>query len=122
MTHNERVQASIIAQQFQKAYVYQAAQMIVSEIKAKGQSCLFSKTDDGFEISFGQMYDKHIFVKLENGRVSEMVQGVKGKSCVSLTEELENLLSSPDIELNTEWTSEYYDSPDGTLELYNLDY
>lgn len=122
MNANERMRANDIAQEFQKGYVQQVAQLMISKMENKGHSCLLSETDEGFEISFGQMYDKHISVKLENGRVSEMVQGVKGQNCVSLTEALENLLSSPDVELNTEWTNEYYDSPDGKLEIYNLDY
>lgn len=60
-------------------------------------------------------------IKFDNGRVIEEVQGGKGDSCISLTEALENMLSSPDVELQSEWTEEYYESDDSSLTIYNMD-
>lgn len=46
---------------------------------------------------------------------------IKGQSCQSITEALENMLSSADVELNTEWTEEYYEPDDDSmLKIYDL--
>ena len=57
-----------------------------------------------------------------NGKktVEEKVVGVKGSSCVSLTEAIENMLSSAEVELNSEWTKEYYQEETDNLEIYEL--
>ena len=65
------------------------------------------------------MYDKSILVNFDGNAVEEKVVGVKGKSCQSLTETLENLLSSPEVELHTYWTEEYHQNDDNES-VYNL--
>ncbi|MBS4771348.1 MAG: DUF2997 domain-containing protein [Proteobacteria bacterium] len=91
-------------------------------MEQNGHSCLLAENSDGFEIKFGTVYEKSLLVKLQNGRVIESVSGVKGQSCQSITEALENMLSSADVELNTEWTEEYYEPDDGSmLKIYDLE-
>jgi len=120
MSVDEQEEAKQIADEFQKAYIKEAAKEVVQKMNAQGQQTLLTETDSGYEIKFGLLYGKSILLKFSNGRVIEEVQGVKGESCVSLTEVLENMLSSPDVSLSTEWTDEYYETEDETIKLYNL--
>ena len=107
--------------EFKKQYIKCAAERVIQQMTQNGQNCLMEENSQGFEIKFGLMYEKSLLVKLENGRVIESVRGVKGQSCQSITEALENMLSSPDVELNTEWTEEYYEPDDGnSLRVYDL--
>ncbi len=112
--------AKRMGKEFQKQYVKCAAQQVMKQMELNGQSCLLEENSDGFEIKFGLMYEKSLLVKLQNGRVNERVRGVKGQSCQSITEALENMLSSADVELNTEWTEEYYEADDETFKIYNI--
>ncbi len=109
-----------MGKEFQKQYIKCTAQQVMKQMELNGQSCLLKENSDGFEIKFGLMYEKSLLVKLQNGRVNERVRGVKGQSCQSITEALENMLSSADVELNTEWTEEYYEADDETFKIYNI--
>lgn len=110
-----------MGKEFQKQYVKCAAQQVIRQMEQNGHSCLLAENSDGFEIKFGTVYEKSLLVKLQNGRVIESVSGVKGQSCQSITEALENMLSSADVELNTEWTEEYYEPDDDSmLKIYDL--
>lgn len=120
MSWDEEREAKQIGKEFQKQYVKCAAQQIVKQMEQNGLSCLLEENSEGFEIKFGLMYERSLFVKLQNGRVIERVRGVKGQSCQSITEALENMLSSADVELNTEWTDEYYENSDDGLKIYDL--
>lgn len=121
MSFSEEREAKQMGKEFQKQYVKCAAQQVVKQMEQNGHSCLLEENSEGFEIKFGLMYEKSLLVKLQNGRVIESVRGVKGQSCQSITEALENMLSSADVELNTEWTDEYYENSDDGLAIYNLD-
>lgn len=116
---DERI-AKQMGKEFQKQYVKCAAQQVMKQMEQNGHSCLLEENYEGFEIKFGLMYEKSLFIKLQNGRVIERVRGVKGQSCQSITEALENMLSSADVELNTEWTDEYYENSDDGLKIYDL--
>lgn len=116
---DERI-AKRMGKEFQKQYVKCATQQVIKQMEQNGHSCLLEENSDGFEIKFGLMYEKSLLIKLQNGRVIEKVSGVKGQSCQSITEALENMLSSADIELNTEWTEEYYEAADETFKIYNI--
>ena len=120
MSWDEECEAKQMGKEFQKQYVKCAAQQIVKQMEQNGLSCLLEENSEGFEIKFGLMYEKSLFVKLQNGRVIESVRGVKGQSCQSITAALENMLSSADVELNTEWTEEYYENSDDGLKIYDL--
>lgn len=121
MTSQEARISEQMADEFKKQYVKCAAEEVMHQMRLKGQNCLMVENSQGFEIKFGALYDKSLLVKLENGRVVESVHGIKGKSCQSITEALENMLSSADVELNTEWTEEYYEPDDsGALKVYDL--
>ena len=121
MSWTESNYAKQLGREFQKLYVEETAQQFVNQMTQNGTNCLLDKTDSGCIIRFGTMYEKSILIKLDNGRVVEEVQGVKGNSCVSITEALENMLSSQDVQLDTEWTSEYYEDPTDGLSIYNLE-
>ena len=121
MSSSEERIATRMGKEFQKQYVKCAAQQVIKQMEQNGHSCLLAENSDGFEIKFGTVYEKSLLVKLQNGRVIESVSGVKGQSCQSITEALENMLSSADVELNTEWTEEYYAPDDGSmLKIYDL--
>lgn len=122
MSSSESRIAKRMGEEFQKQYVKCAVQQIMQQLEQNGYNSLLEENSDGFEIKFGLMYEKSLLVKLQNGRVIESVSGVKGQSCQSLTEALENMLSSADVELNTEWTEEYFkDSQDEALKIYCID-
>ena len=121
MTPQEESISESMANEFKLSYIKEVAKEVVKQMNGKGENALLEETKNGYEIKFGQIYDKSILIKFNNGRVIEEVQGVKGKSCVSLTEALENMLSSPDVELQSEWTEEYYDEPDNGLTIYNME-
>ena len=104
--------AQEMAEEFRNTYIKEVAKVVVKKMESQGKQAKLEKTSSGYEIRFGLLYDKSILIKFDNGRVIEEVKGVKGKSCVSLTEALENMLSSDEVDLDTEWTSEYYDDPD----------
>lgn len=121
MTADDAALARIMANEFQNLYVKNAVQAVMKKFENQGISCCMEESQSGFEIKFGNLYEKSLFIKLQNGRVVENVKGVKGQSCQSITEVLENMLSSEDVELNTEWTEEYYEDPDDGLTIYNLE-
>ena len=121
MSLSEERIARRMGKEFQKQYVKCAAQQVIRQMEQNGHSCLLAENSDGFEIKFGTVYEKSLLVKLQNGRVIESVSGVKGQSFQSITEALENMLSSADVELNTEWTEEYYEPDDDSmLKIYDL--
>ena len=117
----EKQYATALSEQFRKTYLHEVAEVFVSNMTARGTNCMLDESKDGLAVRFGTMYEKSIFIKFENGRVVEEVHGVKGENCASLTEALENMLSSEDVDLNTEWTEEYYEDPDNGLNIYNME-
>jgi hypothetical protein len=121
MSRDEAHYATQLENEFRRQYIKAVAQSVIEKMEKNGNNCLLDETDKGFSIHFGSLYEKSILIKFDNGRVIEEVQGVKGKSCTSLTEALENMLSSPDVELNSEWTEEYYESPEDGLTIYNME-
>ena len=121
MTSAEANISRQMAEEFKQTYIKEVAKEVVKQMNAKGETAILEEKPSGYEIRFGQTYDKSILIKFNSGRVIEEVQGVKGDGCVSLTEALENMLSSPDVELQSEWTEEYYESPDSGLTIYNME-
>lgn len=121
MNWKEETYAKKLGTEFQKTYIEEVAKNFIEQMTQNGTNCLLYKEDNGYVIRFGSMYEKSILIKFENGRVIEEVQGVKGKSCKSVTEALENMLSTEDTALNTEWTSEYYEDSGEGLSIYNLE-
>ena len=119
MGSSDRDRTRLMEDEFRKEYIKLAAGQFVDHMLSNGMNAVLGETDEGFSISFGNSYEKSILLKFENGRVVEEVQGVKGQNCASLTEALENMLSSKDADLNTEWTDEYYET-DSELYVYEL--
>ena len=120
MTETDKRKSKQLASEFQTIYIEEVAKLFVDKMCQKGINAILNKEDKGFSINFGPFYEKSILIKFDNGRVIEEVHGVKGESCVSLTEALENMLSSADVELNSEWTEEYYEGFEEGLAIYNL--
>lgn len=120
MTSKEQRISKKLAAEFQTAYIQEVAKDVVKLMNNNGETAILEKTVFGYEIKFGQFYDKSIFIKLDNEKIIEEVRGVKGNSCVSLTETLENMLSSPNIELLSTWTEEYNQNSDDGLSIYKL--
>lgn len=121
MNWKEETYAKQLGIEFQKTYIGKVAENFIEQMAQNGTNCLLDKEDNGYIIRFGSMYEKSILIKFENGRVIEEVQGVKGKNCKSVTKALENVLSTEDTTLNTEWTSEYYEDSGDRLSIYNLE-
>ncbi len=121
MNWKEETYAKQLGTEFQKTYIGKVAENFIEQMVQNGTNCLLDKEDNGYVIRFGSMYEKSILIKFENGRVIEEVQGIKGKNCKSVTEALENMLSTEDATLNTEWTSEYYEDSGDGLSIYNLE-
>lgn len=120
MTSSEKRISKSMAKEFQEMYVKEVANVFVNKMQEKGINAVLDEDSKGFIVRFGSIYEKSVLIKMDNGRVMEEVHGVKGESCVSLTEALENMLSSADVELNSEWTEEYYEDPEDGLTIYNL--
>ncbi|MBE6450109.1 MAG: DUF2997 domain-containing protein [Alphaproteobacteria bacterium] len=123
--HNMSVEEEEIskkmANEFKHEYVKTTVEKFKKKLERKGIDCILKDTPKGWEICFGAMYEKSIFVKLNKNKIEEQVSGVKGKSCSSLTGALEDMLSSSDVDLNTRWTEEYYQTEDDELKVYNLE-
>lgn len=121
MTYDEERISKKMADEFKKMYIEETVKEVVKELNLSGNPAVWEKNRDGFVIKFGQLYDKTISVKM-NGKktIEEQVLGVKGTSCVSLTSAIENLLSSDEVELNSEWTEEYYEEETDGLKIYEL--
>ena len=89
MTPQEENVSAAMANEFKQTYIKEVAKEVVKQMNTNGEDAILEETKAGYEIRFGQTYDKSILIKFNNGRVIEKVQGVKGDSCVSLTEALE---------------------------------
>lgn len=94
MSRAEKKIAKKMEEEYRHEYIKIVAEQAVDYMQTKGQDAKLSQTENGFAINFGLSYEKSISIKFEEGQVIEEVQGVKGESCVSLTETLEN--KSPD--------------------------
>lgn len=110
-----------IADEFQRMYIQEVSKEIVQRMNAEGKNAIVEQLTNGYQIRFGQLYDKSISIRWNNDKLTESVQGWKGKSCIKLTEALENMLSSPNVELQSEWTEEYYTEPENEIEIYNME-
>lgn len=79
-----------------------------------------NNTKKGWKICFGKTYEKSVLVNFDGKNIEEQVSGIKGGSCSSLTRVLEDMLSSPEVDLHTRWTEEYYQTEEDDLKVYNL--
>ena len=123
MNGNDRQYAQMLEDAFRKEYIKISAQEVVYKMLSQGHNAMLSETSKELTIMFGDTYEKSITIKYDNdsGNIIEDVKGVKGKSCVNLTEELENMLSSADVELQTEWTHEYSETSYDEFSIYELE-
>lgn len=113
--------AKIMEDEYRKEYIKAAAQKMVNKMQIHGHNALLTQTEEELKIMFGNTFEKSISIKYNQGSITEEVNGVKGKSCISLTKVLEEMLSSSDTEIKTDWTNEYYESsPDG-IAVYELE-
>ena len=80
MTSDEADISKQMANEFKLTYIKEVAKEVVKQMNAKGENAILKEISSGYEIRFGQTYDKSILIKFNNGHVIEEVQGVKGET------------------------------------------
>ena len=116
----DEIYAQQVEEAFRKEYIKLSVADFVSGLQIKGINARLVEKNESYEVLFGPMYEKSINIEFSDGKITEEVKGIKGKSCVTITETLEDLLSSADVELNSEWTNEYYEKSEDELLVYEL--
>lgn len=96
-----------IEKSFRIAYMSVAVDKIVKKLKDSGMSSSVRQNDNRFIVEFGPLSEYSVTITFDNNQIIEDVHGVKGDFCTKLTEDIEDLLSSPVAELQTEWKVEY---------------
>lgn len=107
ITQEDEVKMDSLAETFRRAYIECAVDKVVRKLENSGMPTEVSKDNDKFVVNFGPMLEYSLSVVFDNGQLIEDVHGVKGDFCTKLTEDLEEILSSPTAELNTAWKEEY---------------
>ena len=120
MNSDEEHRAKNMAKEFKREYIKTTMDMFKDKLEKKGINCILNNTKKGWKICFGKTYEKSVLVNFDGKNIEEQVLGIKGGSCSSLTRVLEDMLSSPEVDLHTRWTEEYYQTEDDDLKVYNL--
>lgn len=107
ITKQDQIKMQSLADDFRRAYIECAIDRVLRKLENGGMPTRVEKNGDKFVINFGPMYEYSLSVVFDNGQLVEDVHGVKGDFCTKLTEDLEEILSSPTAELNTAWKEEY---------------
>lgn len=94
---------------FRKNYVKAALDTVVRRLEFKGIPSQIVASNDELTLKFGSQMQYGLTVRFSDGKVTEEVTGVKGGFCTALTEDFENLISHPEIDIQTRWTHEYYE-------------
>lgn len=93
--------------QFRKSYISAALDTITRKLAFKGIPSQTIDNGDELVLRFGTRGQYSLNVRFVDGKISEEVKGVKGSFCTALTEDFENLISHPEVDINTTWTQEY---------------
>lgn len=120
MNSDEEHRAKNMAKEFKREYIKTTMDMFKDKLEKKGINCILNNTKKGWKICFGKTYEKSVLVNFDGKNIEEQVSGIKGGSCSSLTRVLEDMLSSPEVDLHTRWTEEYYQTEEDDLKVYNL--
>jgi hypothetical protein len=87
--------------EFYEAYIDSAINQMVRKIENTGLPTKIEKEGNQRIVLFGPAYEYSVIVSFDGNSIQEEVSGVKGDFCLSLTEELENLLSHPNVDIET---------------------
>ena len=96
----------IIADQFRNAYIEVAVDKVLRKLDLNATRYEVNKQPNGMIVNFGPNLEYTLSVLSENAQIVEDVKGVKGDFCTKLTEDIEDVLSQPTLELKTEWKQE----------------
>lgn len=96
----------IIADQFRNAYIEVAVDKILKKFDLNATRYEVNKHHNGMVVNFGSNLEYTLSVLIEDNQIVEDVKGVQGDFCTKLTEDIEDVLSQPTVELRTEWKPE----------------
>ena len=104
---NDDVEMKQLADAYKMAYIEVAVDGIVKKLDNSNMPSEVTRQNNGFVINFGPTFQYTISILQDNGQIVENVEGVKGDFCTRLTEDIEEILSHPTTELQTEFKTEY---------------
>ncbi len=104
---NDEIEMEQLAQQFKMAYIEVAVDGIIKKLDNSNMPSQVVKKDNGFIINFGPTMQYSISIIQDDNQIVENVEGIKGDFCTRLTEDIEDILSLPTTELQTEFKTEY---------------
>lgn len=107
ITTQDEHRMQTLSDTFCRAYIECAIDEVARKLEKSGMPTEVKKEGYRFVINFGTMLEYSLSVVFDNGQIIEDVHRVKGDFCTKLTEDLEEILSSPTTELNTAWKEEY---------------
>ncbi len=96
----------VIANQFRNAYIEVAIDKVLRKLDLNATRYELYRQPNGIIVNFGPKLEYTLSVLSENDQIVEDVKGVKGDFCTTLTEDIEDVLSQPTSELQTEWKQE----------------
>lgn len=103
---NDAVRMNQIEEQFRNAYIEVAIDEIIKKLDKGNMPSKVESQENKYLIHFGPSYEYKLSIVFDNGVLTEEVEGVKGDFCTKLTEDIEDILSHPEAELNTVWKVE----------------
>ncbi len=104
---NDEIEMEQLAQAFKMAYIEVAVDGIVKKLDNSNMPSQVTQQDNGFVINFGPTLQYTVSILQDNDQIVENVEGIKGDFCTRLTEDIEEILSHPEAELQTEFKTEY---------------
>jgi hypothetical protein len=112
-----------IADNYRRAYIGVAIDEIVKKLDKGNMPSKVEVQKDQYIVNFGSSYEYSLVVSFEKGKIEEEVRGIRGNFCTKLTEDIENILSHPSAELQTEWKAEYQmQIEDTNIQVLNLSF
>lgn len=123
VSSDDEIRKVQIEEEFRRAYIEAAVEQVAKKLEKNGMPTNMQIDRNTITLNFGQMLEYSLSVVFEDGHIIEDVSGVKGDFCTHLTEDLEDILSSQDCELNTQW-KETYEMPveDQNIQVLSLSF
>lgn len=123
VSSDDEIRKVQIEEEFRRAYIEVAVEQVATKLEKSGMPTSMQIDSNTIILNFGRMLEYSLSVVFENGQIIEDVRGVKGDFCTHLTEDLEDILSSQDCELQTQW-KETYEMPieDQNLQVLSLSF
>ena len=88
---------------FQTAYIGVAVDNLVAKLDKSNMPAKVERRENQYIVRFGPSYEYSVSIVFDSNNIIEDVNGIQGEFCTKLTEDIENVLSHPLAELNTEW-------------------